>query len=79
MPTGPRGQKRPADAVALAVMVGRIATGEESDIIEDKKLRGSAGGEARQKSLNGPQRSAIARHAADARWRKQYEYTFGSR
>ena len=28
MPVGPQGQKRPADAIGLAVMVGRIATGE---------------------------------------------------
>ncbi len=31
MPTGPKGQKRPADAIGLAVMVGRIATGEVVD------------------------------------------------
>ena len=28
MPKGPNGQKRVADAIGLAVMVGRIATGE---------------------------------------------------
>lgn len=28
MPKGPQGQKRPADAVSRAVMIGRIATGE---------------------------------------------------
>ena len=28
MPKGPNGQKRPADAIGLAVMIGRIATGE---------------------------------------------------
>ena len=31
MPTGPQGQKRPADAVGLAVLVGKIATGEVDD------------------------------------------------
>ena len=31
MPKGPQGQKRPADAIGLAVMVGRIATGEIED------------------------------------------------
>ena len=31
MPKGPQGQKRPADAVGLAVLVGRIATGEVED------------------------------------------------
>jgi hypothetical protein len=33
MPKGPNGQKRPADAIGLAVMVGKIATGE----IEEKR------------------------------------------
>jgi len=31
MPKGPQGQKRPADAIGLAVMVGKIATGEIED------------------------------------------------
>jgi len=31
MPKGPRGEKRPADAIGLAVMVGKIATGEVED------------------------------------------------
>jgi hypothetical protein len=28
MPRGPKGEKRPADAIGNAIMVGRIATGE---------------------------------------------------
>lgn len=28
MPRGPKGEKRPADAMGNAVMIGRIATGE---------------------------------------------------
>jgi hypothetical protein len=31
MPRGPKGEKRPADAIGTAVMVGRIATGEIED------------------------------------------------
>ena len=31
MPKGPNGEKRPADAIGLAVMIGRIATGEVAD------------------------------------------------
>ena len=34
MPKGRQGQKRPADAIGCAVMVGKIATGE---IIEELK------------------------------------------
>ena len=33
MPRGPKGEKRPADVIGAAIMVGRIATGE----IEDRK------------------------------------------
>jgi hypothetical protein len=31
MPKGPQGQKRPADVIGAAVLVGRIATGEAED------------------------------------------------
>ena len=31
MPKGPKGEKRPADAIGLAVMIDKIATGEETD------------------------------------------------
>lgn len=39
MPTGPKGQKRPADAIGAAIMVGKIATGEidESSLTGDGK------------------------------------------
>jgi hypothetical protein len=33
IPRGPRGQKRPADVIARAVMVARIATGEEQEAL----------------------------------------------
>lgn len=31
MPKGPRGEKRPADAIGRAIMVAKIATGEIED------------------------------------------------
>ena len=70
MPTGPQGQKRPADAIGLAVMIGKIATGEVED---DKKIslpmaRGKAGGSARSERLMPERRSAISKTAATARW-----------
>jgi hypothetical protein len=38
LPTGPKGQKRPADVIGNAVRVMRIATGEEADdVIDDGK------------------------------------------
>lgn len=69
MPTGPNGQKRPADAVALAVMVGRIATGEAGEVIEPAKTNfGVSGGLARSERLTPTRRSEIATTAAAARW-----------
>ena len=37
MPKGPRGEKRPADAVSRAIMVAKIATGEIEDEREEAK------------------------------------------
>jgi hypothetical protein len=31
MPTGPKGERRPADVIGAAVKVMRIATGEEAE------------------------------------------------
>jgi hypothetical protein len=74
MPKGPRGEKRPADAIGAAIMVAKIATGE---IIEDKKLtdgkareRGKLGGKARAEALPKAKRKKIASNAARARWTK---------
>jgi len=72
MPQGPSGQKRPADSIGLAVMVGKIATGE----IEDtrltqpaKRASGIAGAKARQAKTSGEGRAEIAKAAAKARWK----------
>jgi hypothetical protein len=73
MPKGPQGQKRPADAIGLAVMVGKIATGEiEDNCIDPTKEHhirgGKKGGAARAAKLSPTERSAIAKKAADLRW-----------
>ncbi|GGF38602.1 hypothetical protein GCM10011321_31940 [Youhaiella tibetensis] len=72
MPTGPEGEKRPADAIGLAVRIARIATGEESESapVPAKRSAGKAGGTARSRKLTPQQRSEIARVAAEARWKK---------
>jgi hypothetical protein len=72
MPKGPDGQKRPADAIGLAVMVGNIATGEIEDTttLKSASKGGKKGGKARAKALSPEQRSEIARVAASARWKK---------
>jgi len=73
MPKGPQGQKRPADAIGLAVMVGKIATGEIQDNATpaDKahhSAGGKKGGAARAATLTPKQRSEIAKKAATKRW-----------
>ena len=74
MPKGPNGEKRPADAIGLAVLVGRIATGEVEDAPVDDgkdpaaKALGAKGGKARAAKLSANEREEIARKAADLRW-----------
>lgn len=75
MPKGPRGEKRPADVIGAAVMIGRIATGE---IEEDREALSSAaaemgrkGGKKRAESLTPERRAEIARAAAAKRWERQ--------
>jgi hypothetical protein len=74
MPKGPQGQKRSADAVAAAVMVARIATGEAEETgyaVPGRTRSGSAGAAARAKSVSPEARKAIARAAAEARWKEE--------
>lgn len=78
MPRGPKGERRPADVIGAAIMVGRIATGE----IEDKKIEknphavalgklgGAKGGKARATKLSRDERATVARKAAKARWKR---------
>ena len=71
MPKGPRGEKRPADAIGRAIMVAKIATGE----IEDDRAISSAaaemgrkGGKKRAENMTPERRTEIARKAAAKRW-----------
>ena len=68
MPKGPKGERRPADVIGAAVMVGRIATGEIEDV--KGKPKRAKGAQARAKALTPQQRAEIARVAAEARWKK---------
>ena len=73
MPTGPKGQKRPADAIGLAVMVGQIATGEIVDTesaAPNRAKGGKVGGQKRAANLSADERVAIAKKGAKARWEK---------
>lgn len=73
MPKGPQGQKRPADSVANAVTVARIATGEieESDYVHSPISGRKAGGYARAAKLSPQDRSRIASDAASKRWKER--------
>lgn len=73
MPKGPRGEKRPADAVGAAIMVAKIATGEieeEREVKSAAATLGSKGGKARAVQLAKQRRTEIAKAAASARWSK---------
>ena len=72
MPKGPRGETRPADAIGLAVHIGRIATGEIEDERDPIKTAaaelGSRGGKKRAENMTPERRAEIARAAAAKRW-----------
>lgn len=74
MPKGPNGQKRPADAIGLAVLIGKIATGEVEDTTDDVSSAaaqmGKLGGKARAASMTPERRAEIAKVAAAKRWQK---------
>ena len=74
MPKGPNGQKRPADAIGLAVMIGKIATGEVEDTRDDVSsaaaAMGKLGGKARAAAMTPERRAEIAKAAAAKRWQK---------
>lgn len=72
MPKGPNGEKRPADAIGLAVMIGKIATGEIEDARDDVSSAaaqmGKLGGKARAAAMTPERRAEIAKAAAAKRW-----------
>ncbi len=79
MPKGPKGEKRPADVIANAVKVMRIATGEEEEEIDTREKSGKdpaavsmgkRGGKARAESMTPERRAEIAKKAAQKRWTK---------
>jgi hypothetical protein len=72
--------KRPRDPIALAKLIGDIATGQVDDKVEDKRdpaavergrAGGQKGGKARAAALTPQQRRSSARKAASARWGKR--------
>jgi hypothetical protein len=76
VPTGPKGEKRPADVNARAVMIAKIATGEIEDTAPDDGKNkaaqelGRKGGKKRAESMTPERRAEIAKKAASKRWGK---------
>jgi hypothetical protein len=79
MPRGPKGERRPADVIGAAVMIGRIAIGEIEDLPPTPESEGKnpgaaalgrLGGRARAKGLSARKRKEIAKKAAKTRWSK---------
>lgn len=74
MPKGPRGEKRPADAIGRAVLIARIATGEEEDtraaVSSAAAQLGSLGGKKRAETMSAERRAEIAKAAAAKRWER---------
>ena len=72
MPKGPRGERRPADAIGRAVLIGKIATGEIEDERDELSSAaaelGRLGGKKRAEKLTAERRTEIAREAAAKRW-----------
>lgn len=74
MPRRPKGEKRPADVVGAAVMIGKIATGEIRDLTTDDGKNAAAvalgrmGGKKRAENMTAKRRSEIAKKAAAKRW-----------
>jgi hypothetical protein len=76
MPREPKGEKRSADVIGAAVMIGKIATGEIDGLTTDDGKNAAAvalgrmGGKARAEGMSAKRRKEIARKAAVKRWSK---------
>ena len=70
MMTGPNGEVRPSDPIAQAVLIGKIATRqvEAPTVHTGKSASGRKGAKVRAQRLNGKERKAVAKTAAEARW-----------
>ena len=75
MAKGPKGERRPADVNARAVMIAKIATGEIEDVVPDDGKNkaaqelGRMGGKARAAGMSAKKRKEIAKKAAATRWK----------
>jgi len=70
MPRGPKGEKRPADVIGAAVMIGRIATGEIEDSTTDDGKNAAAVALGR---MGGKARAAGSGHDGQGAFRDSQE------
>jgi hypothetical protein len=79
MSRGPKGDHRPADPNAAAVLVGPIVTGDAIDTVPTLEPEGKnpaavalgrMGGKARAAAMSARKRKEIAKKAAAKRWQK---------
>jgi hypothetical protein len=85
VPRGPKGEKRPADAIGNAVLIAGIAAGQinETETLPDGKnaaavTLGRMGGKARAAGMTAKKRKEIVIKAAKARWGIDVRYVFGN-
>jgi hypothetical protein len=77
MAKGPKGERRPADVNARAVMIAKIATGQVEHLTTDDGKNAAAvalgrmGGKARAERMSAKKRKEIAKQAAAARWKSR--------
>ncbi len=77
MAKGPKGEHRPADVNARAVMIAKIATGERDEAGTDHGKNAAAvalgrmGGKARAEGMTAKRRKEIAKKAAASRWKSR--------
>jgi hypothetical protein len=67
MPRGPKGEKRPADAIGNAVMIAKIATGEIEDITTEDGKNAAAGAHGREGAGRGHDGQAAERNSEKGR------------
>ena len=79
VPRGPKGERRPVDVNARAVMIAKIAAGEIDDTVPPPESEGKdpaavalgrKGGKARAAGMSAKKRKDIAKKAAATRWGK---------
>jgi hypothetical protein len=71
MPTGPKGEKRPADVIGGAITVAKLSVGDITEPLKKPSGRirsGQAGAKARTEKFTPARGQEIAKKASQVRW-----------